>query len=188
MPKKMIPPTISDDDDIEISDQENSYTNALIKKFEQAMEARERNDIDSCCELLLQVIKQEPRLPEPHLEIANIYLIIEKLEDARVHIEEAITYLENGGQWMDMDLSTVLSLAYATKSEIYHALADQDEIVLNANETEFIRLMKISKEAKQKSEECNPNQHVDNYEPTNLMFDIEEDEFLEEDSSSSFDS
>lgn len=188
MSEKITPSTDPNDNELEFSDQENSYTNALIKKFEQAMDARERNDIDSCCELLLQVIKQEPRLPEPHLEIANIYLIIEKLEDARVHIEEAITYLENGGQWMDMDLSTVLSLAYATKSEIYHALADQDEIVLNSNETEFIRLMKISKDAKKKSEECNPNQHVDNYESTTLMFDIEEEELSSDESSSSFDS
>ena len=133
--------TIQSNEDDENINEEN-YTNALIKKFEQALEARENNDIDSCCELLLHIIKNEPRLPEPHLELANIYLIIEKLEDARVHIEEVITYLENGGQWTEIDVNTLLSLAYSTKSEIYHALADRDEIVLNSNEAEFTRLIK----------------------------------------------
>lgn len=165
---------------------EENYTNALIKKFEQALEARENNDIDSCCELLLHIIKNEPRLPEPHLELANIYLIIEKLEDARVHIEEAITYLENGGQWTEIDINTLLSLAYSTKSEIYHALADRDEIVLNSNEAEFTRLIKISQSAKKKAQELNPNQHIDNYQGGNPMYDIEEEEDSEE--SSSFES
>ena len=172
-------PTSTDDGNIS----EENYTNALIKKFEQALEARENNDIDSCCELLLHIIKNEPRLPEPHMELANIYLIIEKFEDARVHIEEAITYLENGGQWTEIDLNTLLSLAYATKSEIYHALADRDEIVLNSNETEFIRLIKISQSAKKKAQELNPNQHIDNYQGGNPMYDIEEEEDSEDSSS-----
>ena len=162
---------------------EENYTNALIKKFEQALEARQNNDIDSCCELLLHIIKNEPRLPEPHLELANIYLIIEKLEDARVHIEEAISYLENGGQWTEIDSNTLLSLAYSTKSEIYHALADRDEIVLNSNEEEFVRLIKISQSAKKKAQELNPNQHIDNYQGGNPMYDIGEEEFSEESSS-----
>ena len=165
---------------------EENYTNALIKKFEQAMEARQKNDLDSCCELLLHIIKNEPRLPEPHLELANIYLLIEKLEDARVHIEEAITYLENGGQWTDMDLNLILSLAYSTKSEVYHALADRDEIVLSVNEVEFVRLITISKNAKKKANELNPNQQLENYAGGNLMFQIEEDEEEVSEDSSSF--
>ena len=129
----------------------------LEQRFMQAMTARENGDLDSAAEMMLGILKIEPRLAEPHLELAHIYLHVEQLEDAQTHIDEAIIYLESGGQWTDdLEPDEILSLAYSTKGEIYRALAGQDEIVFG-NEEEFTRLLKESKSAFKKASLINPN-------------------------------
>ena len=133
----------------------------LEQRFMQAMAARENGDLDSAAEMMLGILKIEPRLAEPHLELAHIYLQVEQLEDAQTHIDEAIIYLESGGQWTDdLEPDEILSLAYSTKGEIYRALAGQDEIVFG-DEEEFTRLLKESKSAFKKASLINPqNEHA----------------------------
>ena len=134
---------------------------ALEQRFMQAIEARENGDLDSAAEMMLGILKIEPRLPEPHLELSHIYLQVGQLEDAQTHIDEAIVYLESGGQWTDdLEESEVLSLAYSTKGEIYRALASEDEMVFG-DEEEFKKLLKEAKTAFKKAALINPqNEHA----------------------------
>ena len=61
--------------------------------------------------------------------MAHIYLAQEQLEDAKSHIEQAVQYLENGGQWLDLPEDEILSMAYLIQGEVYRSLADLDEVV-----------------------------------------------------------
>ena len=45
---------------------------ALEKRFEEALEARRRGDVDDAAELLRGILKVEPRLAEPRLELAHL--------------------------------------------------------------------------------------------------------------------
>ena len=97
--------------------------------FMAAMEHRQGGDARKSEICLLEIIKKEPRLPEPHLELAHIYLAQEQFEEARTHIEQAVQYLENGGQWLDLPENEILTMAYLIQGEIYRSLADLDEVV-----------------------------------------------------------
>ena len=97
--------------------------------FMAAMEHRQQGNAKKSEICLLEIVKKEPRLPEPHLELAHIYLALEQLEDARSHIDQAVQYLENGGQWLDLPEDEILLMAYLIQGEVYRSLADLDEVV-----------------------------------------------------------
>ena len=103
---------------------------ALQERFMQAVNAKQKGDIDGASEILRSIISIEPRLPEPHLELAHILIGVGQLEDGHVHAQEAVKMLEMNGQWVDdIPENVMLSLAYNTLGECLRRLADQDEIV-----------------------------------------------------------
>ena len=97
--------------------------------FMAAMEHRQIGNPKKAEVCLLEIVKKEPRLPEPHLELAHIYHAQQQFDDARTHIEQAVQYLENGGQWLDLPESEIMAMAYLIQGEIYRSLADLDEVV-----------------------------------------------------------
>lgn len=102
----------------------------LQTRFQQALRAREEGDVDGAAELLRGVLRVEPRLAEPRLELAHILLSTQQLEEAEEHAREAVRILESGGQWTaDIDEDTLLSLAYTTLGEALRVRADSDEVV-----------------------------------------------------------
>ena len=76
--------------------------------FMAAMEHRQHGNPKKAEVCLLEIVKKEPRLPEPHLELAHIYHAQEQYDEARTHIEQAVQYLENGGQWLDLPESEII--------------------------------------------------------------------------------
>ena len=106
----------------------------LEQEFLQAMALRQAGNVTRSEEILLAIVQNEPRLPEPHIELAHIYLLSERHEDSLNHIQEAIQYLENGGQWLEMEEGVLLSLAYTIQGEIYQIMADQDDVVFGEPE------------------------------------------------------
>ena len=101
----------------------------LEQEFLQAMSLRQAGNVTRAEEMLLTIIQQEPRLPEPHIELAHIYLLAGRRDDSLNHIQEAIQHLENGGQWLEMEEGVLLSLAYTIQGEVYQTMADQDDVV-----------------------------------------------------------
>jgi Tfp pilus assembly protein PilF len=97
--------------------------------FMAAMEHRQVGHAKKAESCLLEILKNEPRLPEPHLELAHIYHGMELLEEAKTHIDQAVQFLENGGQWLDLPENEILAMAYLIQGEIYRSLADLDEVV-----------------------------------------------------------
>lgn len=124
----------------------------LEDAFILAMDNRQNGLSDIAEKQLLAILQKEPRLAEPHLELAHLYLGIQKLDEAKIHIDQAIHFLENGGQWLDIPENELKSLAYSTKGEILRQIADQDEVMFG-DEQILIQLLEEVKKAFLKARE-----------------------------------
>ena len=115
--------------EVVLAQAESAEIEPMQALFIAAMEHRQNRNSKKSEACLLEILKKEPRLPEPHLELAHIYHAQEQFDDARIHIEQAVQYLENGGQWLDLPETEIMSMAYLIQGEIYRSLADLDEVV-----------------------------------------------------------
>ncbi len=98
--------------------------------FLEALEAHRRADVDRAMELLRSVIRKDPRLPEPHLQLGRIHLDAGRLEDAEVETREAMKWLAGGGQWVDEVPDEVMeSLAHGQLAEVLRRQAETDEVI-----------------------------------------------------------
>ena len=138
-----------------IDDVENATLQQFETYFLNAMELRQQGNTQAATKILLAILKEEPRLPEPHLEIAHIYYSTDQLDDAQTHIDQAVQQLENGGQWLDIPENDLLSIAYVLQGEIYRGLADQDEVVLG-NPAKFQELINRARNAFNKAKMIDP--------------------------------
>lgn len=118
------------DDETSLDDLEQSALEALEPRFLQALASRDRGALDDAEEALRAILKLEPRLPEPHLELARILLDTERVPAAEPHAREALRHLEAGGQWTDELPENVLqSVAHALLAEVLRRLAESDEVI-----------------------------------------------------------
>ena len=69
---------------------EEKILKQLEFKFLEAMKADQNNNIDKAEILYKAILKVEPRLVEPNLELANIAMRRHQYEEAEVYAEEAI--------------------------------------------------------------------------------------------------
>jgi len=160
---------------------ENETRMALEKRFNQAIGARRQGDVDGAAELFRGILKVDPRLAEPHLELANLLLDVGQLAEARAHAEEAIKYLESGSQWID-DLSenVLLSLAWNTLAEIIRKIADEDDVVFG-DPIEWQKLIQQSKSAYKKATTLDPkNKNAKHWGGLDSHWESAEDEILED--------
>ncbi len=151
------PPAISEDD-------EAVHLVGLPERFLAALEARRRGDVDSAAELLRGILRAEPRLSEPHLELSSILLETGQLEEAEQHAEEAIRMLETGEPWTDeVPADTLRSLAWNYLGEALRRRADSDEVVFG-DPAVFATLMGRARSAFAKSAALDPtNAHADHW-------------------------
>ena len=132
--------------------------------FLAAMEARRRHDVDKAVELLGDVLKGEPRLAEPRLELGRIHLDTGRLEEAEAQTREALRVLEMGGQWIeDLPEDVVLSVAHGQLGEILRQRAETDEVIFGPPE-DFKAILAESKLHFDKAHELDPsNEHAEFY-------------------------
>lgn len=144
-----------------IEQQEQQRFLGLQQRFQQALQARARNDVDGAAELLRGILQIEPRLAEPRMELAHILINTNQLTEAEEHAREAIRILESGGQWTDdISADTLLSLAYTTLGEVLRLRADSDEIIFGDPEA-FQRLHSESRTIFLKASALDPdNRHA----------------------------
>lgn len=114
----------------EIEQAEQLRMTGLQARFQQALLARQKDDVDGAAELLRSILAAEPRLAEPRMELAHILLNTGQHDEAEEHAREAVRTLEAGGQWTDdLDEDVMLSLAYTTLGEVLRQKADTDDII-----------------------------------------------------------
>jgi len=141
----------------------NEDLGGLEQRFLRALAAKDKGDIDAAEDELRAILRAEPRLPEPRLELARILLDTDRVADAEPHAREAIDHLEAGGQWTDeLPEKVVLGLAHAILAEVLRRIADEDDIIFGDPER-FHALVAESKERFQKAAELDPDDSYSSY-------------------------
>ena len=119
-----------DHDEHTAPDAEREALDALGQQFLRALEDKESGRVDAAEEALAAILKQEPRLPEPRMELARILLDTERIEAAETHARLALEHLEAGGQWTDMLPDNVVkSVAHALLAEILRRRLEEDAVI-----------------------------------------------------------
>jgi tetratricopeptide (TPR) repeat protein len=103
----------------------------LEGRFLEAMECLRGGRDGRAMELLKEILNADPRLPEPHLELAILWHGQGRLDEAIEHARLAVKVLERGGQWTD-DLPSHVLLAHA-RNLLGELLVEQSQ----AGETPF---------------------------------------------------
>ena len=145
----------------ELEQQEARRLQGLAQRFQQALRAREQGDIDSAAELLRGILKAEPRLAEPRMELAHILLSTGQLDEGEEQARDAIRILESGGQWTDdLPEDVLLALAYDTLGEALRLRADSDAVVFGP-ESAWLALVSEARTIFRKASALDPdNDHA----------------------------
>ena len=109
---------------------EEEVLSRLGAQFLAALTAKEAGRIDDAEDALRAIIAAEPRLGEPHLELARLMLDTDRVTDAEAYAREAIAHLEATGVWLDdVAPATIQALAHATLAEALRRRADEDDVL-----------------------------------------------------------
>ncbi|MCB9746413.1 MAG: hypothetical protein H6740_27800 [Alphaproteobacteria bacterium] len=148
-------------------------------KFMAALEAHRRADVDTAKELLEQVLKAEPRLAEPRLELGRLHLDAGRLPEAELETREALRILLAGGQWIeDLSEEVMQSTAHGQLAEILRQKADTDEVIFGDPEV-FKQLLAEAKQHFDKASQLDPsNDHAEYHA---FFIGLDEDGQLDED-------
>jgi tetratricopeptide (TPR) repeat protein len=119
---------------------------ALEKQFLIAVGLRNDGQIDRAVKQFKAILTIEPRLAEPHIELAHICVDTDRLDRAESHALEAIEQLEQSGVWLDsVPENTVKAVAHALLAEILRRRADEDDVIFG-DPAEFLKMVELSKE------------------------------------------
>ena len=148
-------------DSVDISNADDHLV-GLGDKFLAGVERMQGGDIDGAAEMFRRILKVEPRLAEPRIELARILMETSQLEEAEAEIREAIRILENGGQWIDeLEPDQVLSIGYGILAEVLRTVSQSDEVVFG-DPDRWRRLVDEAHAVFRKARELDPkNAHAD---------------------------
>jgi tetratricopeptide (TPR) repeat protein len=133
------------------------HLEGLEALFLAALEARRKADFDQATKLLRKVLRREPRLAEPRLELAGLLMEAGQLDEATEQAREATRILDAGGQWtLDVPSHVMRSLAWDTLGEAIRRTADQDSVVFGDPEV-WRGLMDEAKAAFRTAAELDPD-------------------------------
>jgi len=149
-------PTVEETEAAGLADLEASFLAALAHK--------EASAFDKAEELLRQILRAEPRLGEPHLELARILLETERLDEAEAHAREALSILTaEGGQWTDdLPENVVQALSHALLAEVLRRRADSDEVLFGDPEV-FKGLVAEAKQHFERAADLDPRDDYSSY-------------------------
>jgi tetratricopeptide (TPR) repeat protein len=135
---------------------DESHLEALQAQFMVGLECTQAGHLDRAAELFRNILKKEPRLAEPRMELARLLLDTGQVDEASEQLAEAISVFEKGGQWIDgIPENTVLSAAYALLGESFQRQANVDEVVFGQPE-KWKRLMEKAKAAFARAKTLDP--------------------------------
>lgn len=109
---------------------EEAHLAALGQRFLGALTLMQKGDVDGAADELRAVLRVEPRLAEPRLELARLLLETDQPEEAAEEAAEAARILEGGGQWTeDVPENVLLGVAWDLHGEALRRQADRDEVI-----------------------------------------------------------
>ena len=136
---------------------------ALGERFTLALNLKDRGDIDRAEELFLEILRAEPRLPEPRMELARLLLDTDRIEDAEGHARLALDHLKAGGRWTDMLPDGVVeSIAHALLAEILRRRLEDDDVIFGDPAT-FKALLTESREHFAAAHRLDPTDETSSY-------------------------
>ena len=147
----------------DVDERESAALKELEDRFIQAVTQKDQGKLDDAEEAFREILRVEPRLPEPRLELARLLLDTDRLDEAEEHAREALQHLEAGGQWID-DLSeeTVLALSHALLAEVLRRRADEDSVIFGDPET-YKRLVAESRKHFETAAALDPSDEYSSY-------------------------
>jgi tetratricopeptide (TPR) repeat protein len=136
---------------------------ALGQTFLSALAAREAGRLDAAEDALRDVLKEEPRLAEPRLELARILLDTDRVEDAEAEAREALEQLERTGPWTDeLPPNVVHALAHGLLAEILRRRADEDDVIFG-DADQFRAIVAESRQHFERAAALDPSDEYSSY-------------------------
>lgn len=129
----------------------------LASLYMQAVHDLTNNRLDQAEDTLRDIVRREPRLPEPQLTLGRLLLDTARLEDAEERSRLALELLMASGPWTDeVEPHVVLSIAHAQLAEVLRQRVDEDDIVFGDPE-QYKRMVAESREHFTKAAELDPS-------------------------------
>ena len=148
---------------MDIDDGQRQQLEALSTRFLSALDLVRTGKVDRAEDELRAIVRTEPRLPEPHMELARLLLDSDRLSEAESHTREALEHLETSGPWTaELPENVVKGLAWALLAEILRRTADEDDVVFGDPER-FRGLVQESQEAFAKASALDPSDEYASY-------------------------
>lgn len=114
----------------DLTQADEAHLAALAQRFLVALAHVRKGEVDAAAEELRGILKVEPRLAEPRIELARLLLETGQEEEAAEQTDEAIRILDGGGQWNDdLPEGVLKGLAWDLHGEALRRQADRDEVV-----------------------------------------------------------
>ncbi|MEM6929461.1 MAG: tetratricopeptide repeat protein [Myxococcota bacterium] len=147
-----------------VEESEAARLASLETTFLSALALKDGGDFDKAEEQLREILRTEPRLAEPHMELARILLETDRLDDAEAHARQAIEILGgDNGQWTDeLPENVVMALAHALLAEILRRRADSDEVLFGDPEV-FRALVAEAKSHFETAADLDPKDEYSSY-------------------------
>lgn len=143
--------------------EEERRLDELGQRFMAALDRKEAGDVDRAEDELRAILRIEPRLAEPNLELARLLLDTDRVEEAEDHARTALEILLAGGQWTEeLPEHVVRALAHATLAEILRRRADEDDVIFG-DPAVFQGLVKEAREHFARAAELDPRDEYASY-------------------------
>ena len=140
---------------------DEQHLDGLDHQFLEGLKAFESGDVDGAAETFRRILKREPRLAEPRIELSRVLIETGQLQEAEAEIREAIRILEGGGLWIEtLEEHQVKSVAFGMLAEALRRLAETDDVVFGDPEA-WRKIVDESHAAFRKARELDPeNSHA----------------------------
>lgn len=153
-------------DDQELTDVERMEVESLDRlgaQFLAALEHLREGRLDEGEDAIRQIISEEPRLAEPHLELARVLLDTDRLADAEEEAREALAQLRAGGVWVEeVEENELMALCHATLAEALRRRADEDDVLFGDPEA-FHALVRESRTHFEEAARLDPKDEYASY-------------------------
>jgi tetratricopeptide (TPR) repeat protein len=160
MSEKPPAPDLLEEPEAHLGDLEGLFTAALLKL--------EEGDPEGAREDLEAILKVDPRLAEPRLELARLLLQADEFDQAEDQAREGLRILETGGQWAEgLDENVLLGHAWSLLGECLRCKAGTDEVLFGERDR-WEALVQESKTAFEKAAAVDPS----NSEAKNWAFGL----------------